>query len=512
MILLVHPPAVKPCEPPAGIAGIAAVLKASGIPVRIMDANLEGVLALLEKGALPAAPEDDAWTRRARRLLPENLNILRDPGGYRKAAEYRRAVSDLNRILEIASPPGTRADLSNYRDETLSPLRSRDLLLSAAEPERNAFYPYFRGRLDEEIHGKGIRLVGFSLNYLSQALTAFAMAGYVRSRYPETRLIFGGGLVTSWVRRSRDLSRLLDIADHLVAGPGEETVLRLCGGAGAQERRTAPDYSGFPLGRYLAPGRILPYSASRGCYWRKCSFCPENAERQPYQPVSDRNALEEVSRAADGMAPMLIHFLDNAVRPSLLQALVRRPPGVPWYGFARITDHLARPDFCRDLRRSGCRMLQLGLESGDQRVLDALGKGVDLQTASLALKNLKEAGIATYVYLLFGTPEETEESARRTLSFVASHGDCIDFINAAIFNLPFAPGETPESLATMEFYDGDLSLYRNFIHPQGWDRKSVRRFLEREFGAHPAVRPIILRDPPSFTSNHAPFFAVDRDM
>lgn len=508
MILFVHPPVAKPCEPPAGIALLSSVLKAADVPVRVLDANLEGISFLFEKGAEPVCPGEDPWTRRARRLVRKNLALLKSPDGYRKPAEYRRAVSDLNRVLEIASSPEAQAELANYRDKELSPLRSRDLLRAAAEPERNPFYSFFSRRLDREINGNGIRLVGFSLNYLTQALTAFAMAGYVRRRYPGIGVVFGGGLVTSWMRRSRDLGPLRAVADSLIAGPGEKAMLRLCGKPGQPPAGTAPDYSEFPLGDYFAPGRILPYSASRGCYWMKCSFCPENAEGQPYQPVPDENVLEDLSRAAARVNPVLIHFLDNAVRPSLFQALIRRPPGIPWYGFARITDHLGKRDFCRGLRESGCRMLQLGIESGDQRVLDELGKGMELRTASLALNNLKEAGIATYVYLLFGTPAETEESARRTFSFVAEHSESIDFINAAVFNLPFTPGEQPEHLTTMDFYDGDLSLYRNFVHPRGWDRKSVRRFLEKEFFRHHDVRQIILRDPPSFTSNHAPFFAV----
>ena len=64
-------------------------------------------------------------------------------------------------------------------------------------------------------------------------------------------------------------------------------------------------------------------------------------------------------------------------------------------------------------------MLKLGLESGDQDVLDALGKGIDLATAARALAALKQAGIGTYVYLLFGTPAEDRASALKTLAFVA---------------------------------------------------------------------------------------------
>ena len=150
-------------------------------------------------------------------------------------------------------------------------------------------------------------------------------------------------------------------------------------------------------------------------------------------------------------------------------------------------------------------MLQLGVESGDQDVLDAMRKGFDLETASTVLKNLKEAGIATYVYLLFGTPSETVEKARKTLDFIAQRNDQMQFLNLAIFNLP-AYGPDAQKLQTGNFYEGDLSLYRSFIHPHGWDRNLVREFLNREFKKHPAIAPLVRRNPPMFTSNHAPFF------
>ena len=150
-------------------------------------------------------------------------------------------------------------------------------------------------------------------------------------------------------------------------------------------------------------------------------------------------------------------------------------------------------------------MLKLGLESGDQAVLDGLCKGIDLEIASQALEALNEAGIATYVYLLFGTPAENAEAAHRTLDFTVHHAESIDFLNIAIFNMP-AYGADAEKFETQDFYEGDLSLYKSFTHPVGWDRSAVRRFLDREFKRHPAIASILRRDPPFFTSNHAPFF------
>jgi hypothetical protein len=110
-----------------------------------------------------------------------------------------------------------------------------------------------------------------------------------------------------------------------------------------------------------------------------------------------------------------------------------------------------------------------------------------------------------YLYLLFGTPAESEKEARNTLEFVIRHRDSISFLNLSIFNMPLSCQDAIE-YATEPFYDGDLSLYTGFRHPEGWDRRRVRRFLDREFKRNPAVAEIVRRDPPLFTSNHAPFF------
>ena len=150
-------------------------------------------------------------------------------------------------------------------------------------------------------------------------------------------------------------------------------------------------------------------------------------------------------------------------------------------------------------------MLKLGLESGDQDVIDAEGKGMDLSVASKALFALKDAGIAAYVYLLFGTPSETEASARKTLEFTAAHAAAIGFLNLAIFNMPVNDAENSD-LATFPVYEGDLSLYTGFRHPRGWHRGRVRQFLDKEFRRHPGISPILANDPAVFTSNHAPFF------
>lgn len=499
-MLLIFPPVAKACEPPAGIARLAAALHGHGLPCRLLDANLEGMLWLLGQ---PCAA-DDTWSRRAARNLPANLSSLRDMQIYRSPDRYSRAVRDVNRLLAVSGhDSGASVGLSDYSHPRFSPLRSADLLYAAEHPEQNPFHPWFSTRVPECLDG--VSVVGLSLNYLSQALCTFAMIGFIRRFAPHLRIVLGGGLVTSWMRRPGWHNPFGGLVDHLVAGAGEEFLLTLAGVEAADCHHITPDYSALPLANYLAPGLILPYSAAGGCYWNRCSFCPERAEGNLYTPFPVRVAMADLHALVAQTRPTLLHLLDNAVSPALLRALADDPPGVPWYGFTRIGPELADPGFCRALRRSGCVMLKLGLESGDQGVLDRLGKGIDLVTASRVLLNLHEAGIGVYLYLLFGTPAETEAEARHTMEFVARHRDAIGFLNLALFNMPVNAGEAGE-YGTEPFYDGDLSLYTAFHHPQGWQRKQVRRFLADEFKRNPAVAAILKNDPPLFTSNHAPFF------
>jgi radical SAM superfamily enzyme YgiQ (UPF0313 family) len=356
--------------------------------------------------------------------------------------------------------------------------------------------------------------VGFSLNFLSQALCTFAMIGFLKKEYPGITVCLGGGLVTSWMKSPGWNGRnpIAGLVDHIIAGPGERPLLSLFG-VDVPHAHYKPDYSFASGNDYIAPGLVLPYSASEGCYWRRCSFCPESAEGNSYWPIPAELARREIAdmTVREGKArPVLLHLLDNAVSPSLMKSLSDTPPDVPWYGFARIGEELADRLFCESLRRSGCVMLKLGIESGDQGVLDHMQKGINLETVSRVLKTLAEAGIATYIYLLFGTPYESETEALKTLDFTVAHSREIGYLNIALFNMPINSPDAA-ALGTSTFYEGDLSLYTDYRHPMGWNRKRVKQYLDGVFKRHPAIAPIIRREPPFFTSNHAPLFVMGQD-
>ena len=412
----------------------------------------------------------------------------------------------MNRLLGKAAGDDARVSLEDYEHNVLSPVRTDDLLFAAQHPEENPFYPYFSERLCEIIEKEGSHFIGFSLSYLSQALCGFAMIGFIKTHFPDRNIVLGGSLLTSWMKSHVWKNPFNGLVNHLVCGPGEGQLLALLGKKISQETHYRPMYDFECVEQYFAPGLIMPYSTSSGCYWGKCAFCPERAEGNKHIQRPPQTIASELRDLVEEIKPVLIHLTDNAISPIVLKHLAGNPPGASWYGFARVTEHLTDPDFCIALKRSGCVMLKLGVESGDQTVLDAMHKGNDVSITSRALKALSEAGIAVYAYLLFGTPSESEKEARATLDFVVEHSPFIDFLNLAIFNLPLMSPDS-EALQRSSFYKGDLSLYTDFIHPKGWNRIKVRRFLNNEFKKHPAIKPILQRQPPLFTSNHAPLFS-----
>ncbi len=502
-MLIIHPPLTKPCEPPAALAYLSATLRAHDKACTVVDMNIEGLHYLFNT----AEPVNDTWSRRALKAKEKNINSLCSPDIYANIDRYKRAVSDLNRILENA---GNRFNLQlsfgNYVDRQRSPLKSSDLRSAAEHPEENIFFPYFSRRLEELISLHHPAVIGISLNYLSQALCSFSLIGLIRSYFPKVKIVLGGGLITTWLSNPTWKNPFTDLVDSFISGKGEEPLLKLL-----NIRKTikyvTPSYADLVKNRYLSPGFTLPYTTSRGCFWKKCNFCPEKTENTLYSHVPPATTVNDLNTLVRETSPSLIHFLDNAISPATLNALCKNTTGIPWYGFARIAPQLSDRDFCISLKNSGCTMLKLGLESGNQDVLDRMEKGINLQLAASVLENLHAAGIATYVYLLFGTPAETEVEAQQTLDFALENHKHISFLNLAIFNLPICSAET-SFLEISEFYDGDLSIYRNFIHPHGWNRREVRHFLDTVFRRSPAITSILKKDPPFFTSNHAPFFKI----
>ena len=321
-IILIHPPLAKCSEPPAGIAKLSSCLKANGIRHDVIDANIEGILYLLQN----TAGEDinnDRWTTRSVKNMGHNLVTLRDIATYQNHSRYQRAVLDVNHLLHTAGKSwSVDLSLADYHDPCLSPVKSANLISAAEKPQTNPFSLYFAKRLPAALE-ENPDFIGFSLNYLSQALCTFAMIGFIKQIAPRQKTILGGSLVTSWIKLGVQKNIFGGLVDEIVAGAGEQKLLELLGVKDGLTN-SPPDYNSFPLEQYLSPGLILPYSSAHGCYWHKCAFCPETAEVNAYLPLETAQVTQELQVLTQQLNPSLIMHTSDIVNLRQLNAVFNR--------------------------------------------------------------------------------------------------------------------------------------------------------------------------------------------
>jgi hypothetical protein len=528
-LLLIHPPAARAAEPPLGTAVLLSHLRRGGATAEAIDANLEAHLYLLDADRLAAAagPAPTTALHRARKNVPRSLSFLRSPEAGRSYSRYATAVRHLNTALSTyrGASDRERWTLGDYVHGDLSGFSSRDLSLAASGNAGTIFSGYFRDVLLPRVDRMRPRGVAISVNYRHQILPAFELAGLLRRRLPGLPVYGGGGMFTSWRSSLRGMGLAFLPFDRVGFGPGESALAGVAGGASTgggiffeegEAVEFLPDFGFAPLREYLSPEPVLPVAATRGCYWRRCRFCPEAvAPIHPHRAADAGTFPALLRELSDRYGVRRFHLTDNAIPVPVLRSMAVRGSalrGLSWHGFARFERELLEPEFASSLAAAGCSMLQLGLESGSQPLLDRMGKGTRVADASAILSNLSRSGIVSYVYVMLGAPGETEIDAERTRSFLAEHAGEIGFLNLSILNLPRGaswPGMTEESAPPEGGFLADglpLGLYRRVPASDGWGRTQARRFLQRRILGDPAIRAIAARTPPWFGDSHAVFF------
>ena len=524
--LLIQPPALIPSEPPLSLAILVAALLQQNIEADAIDANIGAYLYLLDGERLEvlAGSSPPRAISRALKHRHASLTFLRSPAAATSFPRYSTAVRYLNLLLGLHCDTCQRLTFSDYKYSDYSPFQPDDLERFSHGEVRTLFYRYFFDELLPQIADKQPRRVAISINYLHQAFPAFELAGLLRRQFPDLELVAGGGLITSWQQPLQQLDRRLFPFDRLVFGPGEASLVALSQGKASDDyfltdvsaRGFVPDYTFNHFSDYFSLQPLLPISSSRGCYWEKCLFCPEaTAPVHPFgnvKPDTFPKLLLELSRRHKIKH---FHLTDNAIPVNVLRSLTQSHTdldGLSWFGFVRFEEALTNFDFVQKLALAGCRMLQLGLESGSQKILDTLRKGIRLETVEIILDNLQRAGIGSYIYIMLGAPGETLADAEMTLNFLEKHADKINFLNISIMNLPRGSEllENPElygiSSSHLRDQESSLGLYHEFESTSSWDRAAARRFLNQRLLASPAIRNIIKRDPPFFSSSHAFYF------
>ncbi|NHA15350.1 radical SAM protein [Thioalkalivibrio sp. XN279] len=204
-----------------------------------------------------------------------------------------------------------------------------------------------------------------------------------------------------------------------------------------------PDFSDFPWDRY--PNRIIPVITGRGCGWGVCTFCSDivTAAGRTYRSRSPESVLEGLRVQSERYGTKLFAFTDLKLNSNLelWHALIERfqavVPGARWIGAVHIDAQGANGLSGEALRaaRAGMVRLTTGLESGSQRLLDAMKKGTDLEVTSARLRDARDAGISVRTTMIIGYPGETPKDLETTRDFLRVHRDCIDRINLNRFQI-----------------------------------------------------------------------------
>jgi anaerobic magnesium-protoporphyrin IX monomethyl ester cyclase len=173
--------------------------------------------------------------------------------------------------------------------------------------------------------------------------------------------------------------------------------------------------------------RYLSYVSSYGCPW-SCTFCAEPTQSlRRWKPLAAKRTVEEVAALWETYGPTKICFMDpnfstDAKRVvEIVEEMEAQGLRLNFLCDMRARDVLAvaRRIDLRRLCAVGFREIYIGIESGSDRVLADLRKGLTAGDALQACQLLDAAGIQTDTTFIHDLPGETEEDSDQTFQLLA---------------------------------------------------------------------------------------------
>jgi radical SAM superfamily enzyme YgiQ (UPF0313 family) len=266
-----------------------------------------------------------------------------------------------------------------------------------------------------------------------------------RERYPHIKTVIGGGLFAdSHMMGSPNFERLLEVTkdyiDNIFIGEGELLFLKYLQGElpGSQRVYTLadingevldlkdaqpPDFSDLNMRKYSH----LPGTASFSCKY-KCSFCNEVKFRGKYRKRNIKETVDEMMALYKAVelnnvnsGHQLFFMTDSLMNPiidPLAKELIKRNVSLYYDGYYKVDEAAADLNNTFLWRKSGLYRVRLGVESGSQKVLNLMHKGIKVEQIRTAVSTFALAGIKTTTYWVIGHPGETEEDFQMTLALV----------------------------------------------------------------------------------------------
>ncbi|NUP05727.1 MAG: radical SAM protein [Polyangiaceae bacterium] len=161
---------------------------------------------------------------------------------------------------------------------------------------------------------------------------------------------------------------------------------------------------------------------SRGCPWA-CTFCgAETSWGRGFRSHSNDFVLDELARSVERLPVKMIQIKDDTFTTNkkrvleLCRSIRERKLSFFWSCDTRVD--LLSEELLREMRLAGCQRLSLGVESGSQRILDAIDKKFTPDEIIASTELAKKVGIKVRYYMMLGNRGETAETFRETLAFL----------------------------------------------------------------------------------------------
>ena len=213
-----------------------------------------------------------------------------------------QAFVALTNGLQLASALHYPSELRLLGYQSAFPIDSSRAIRAAVEDSQyNAWRSLFQVSVIPQIRRERPAVVGISLTCADQVIAGFTLAALIKEANLSTHVVLGGKMITCWRDQLPRAEALWDLFDSAIVGEGEVALLRLIEALDQNRDLSSvpnliyhdgvtvtvneskapepvatlpvPDFDGLPLDLYLAPSRVLPIWASRGCYWGRCAFC-----------------------------------------------------------------------------------------------------------------------------------------------------------------------------------------------------------------------------------------------
>jgi anaerobic magnesium-protoporphyrin IX monomethyl ester cyclase len=220
---------------------------------------------------------------------------------------------------------------------------------------------------------------------------------------------------------------------------------------------------------------VVTIISGRGCPY-KCDYClfPQTLQGRQYRTRSPENVAEEMAyierefpRAREIFIEDDTLTLNRKRVVRLCEEILRRRLKIAWTCNARCDIDL---ETLRMMRAANCRLLCVGIESGDQKVLDAVGKGIRLETIERFFKDVKRSGVMVHGCFMAGNRGDTRESLEKTLDLAKR----LNPDTAQFFPLMVYPGTRAYEWASSEGFI-KARTYSEWLTPDGLHNTVVDR-------------------------------------